>query len=243
MPIVEPYAISEPLSSQGKVNMNYQIVPFTYIRRDTGVQAVLKSTRILALPATKAALNGYKSAAGNLTTQYRFPIYTDEKDGTLRAFEDRFNSGDIFHSASEICSVPLVPDNIPSSDGTQSFDSDTTVNVTSYLKDYTKIAKFWNACKLTGDNAREEPYGDLYPRLTTKSNTYTPSRSNATSIQTLARPTVPVRPAVPIRSRLSLITRPTRRRLPPRPSASSISSTPLARRISNHPDTPFSRSP
>jgi hypothetical protein len=26
---------------------------------------------------------------------------------------------------------------------------------------------------ITGDNLREKPYGDLYPRLTTKSNTYT----------------------------------------------------------------------
>ena len=169
MPIVEPYAISEPLSSQGKVNMNYQIAPFTYIRRDTGVRAVLKGTRMMAIPATKAALAGYKSAGGNLSTQYRYPIWADETTGTLRAFEDRFNSGDIFRSASEICSVPLVPDNVASSDGTQSFDS----SVTSYLKDYTKIANFWNVCKLTGDNAREEPYGDLYPRLTTKSNTYT----------------------------------------------------------------------
>ncbi len=36
MPVVEPYPISEPLSTAGRINMNYQIVPFTYINRDNG---------------------------------------------------------------------------------------------------------------------------------------------------------------------------------------------------------------
>ena len=30
MPVAESYPISEPLSTAGRVNMNYQIVPFTY---------------------------------------------------------------------------------------------------------------------------------------------------------------------------------------------------------------------
>ncbi len=42
MPIVEPYAISEPLSEAGKINLNYQIVPFTYIHRATAVYAAMK---------------------------------------------------------------------------------------------------------------------------------------------------------------------------------------------------------
>jgi hypothetical protein len=50
MPIVEPYAISEPFSTAGKVNMNYAIVPFDYIHRSTALHAVMKSTRILAIP-------------------------------------------------------------------------------------------------------------------------------------------------------------------------------------------------
>jgi hypothetical protein len=32
---------------------------------------------------------------------------------------------------------------------------------------------FWTTHALTGDNVRERPYGDIYPRLTTKSNTFT----------------------------------------------------------------------
>ncbi len=43
MPVVEPYAISEPLSTAGKINMNFQIVPFTYIERSTGLYAVLET--------------------------------------------------------------------------------------------------------------------------------------------------------------------------------------------------------
>ena len=35
------------------------------------------------------------------------------------------------------------------------------------------IKAFWARHTLTGDNVREKPYGDLYPRITTKSNTYT----------------------------------------------------------------------
>ena len=31
---------------------------------------------------------------------------------------------------------------------------------------------FWSGQKLTGDNSREAPYGHIYPRVTTKSNTF-----------------------------------------------------------------------
>jgi uncharacterized protein (TIGR02600 family) len=50
MPVVEPYAISEPLSTAGKVNMNYQMVPFTHIRRATALHAVMKGEIFAALP-------------------------------------------------------------------------------------------------------------------------------------------------------------------------------------------------
>jgi len=51
MPVVEPYAISEPYSTAGKVNLNYQMVPFNkYIRRATGLHAVLKGEMMHAIP-------------------------------------------------------------------------------------------------------------------------------------------------------------------------------------------------
>ena len=58
MPVVEPYAISEPFSTAGKVNLNYQIAPFTYITRSTALRAVLKSTRITAIPSLVDRGNG-----------------------------------------------------------------------------------------------------------------------------------------------------------------------------------------
>jgi len=50
MPIVEPYAISETFSSAGKVNINYQIVPFRHIRRSTALHAALKGEIMAAIP-------------------------------------------------------------------------------------------------------------------------------------------------------------------------------------------------
>ena len=34
------------------------------------------------------------------------------------------------------------------------------------------IRNFWWKHRLTGDNTMEQPYGNIYPRLTTKSNTF-----------------------------------------------------------------------
>ena len=171
MPIVEPYAISEPLSSQGKVNMNFRMAPFNYIRRDTGVRAVLKGTQMLAIPSSRTALMTYKSATGAQAQQYRYRINPDEEKGTLKSFEDRFADGGVFRSASEICSVPLVAQyDGPQSDSPQSYDPSAP---TAEDCTYQSIQQFWSKCRLTGDNAREQPYGDIYPRLTTKSNTFT----------------------------------------------------------------------
>ena len=39
MPVVEPWAISQPFATAGKINMNYQIMPFTYIKRQSGLYA------------------------------------------------------------------------------------------------------------------------------------------------------------------------------------------------------------
>lgn len=50
MPVVEPYAISETFSSAGKVNINYQIVPFQYISRSTAIHAALKGELMTAIP-------------------------------------------------------------------------------------------------------------------------------------------------------------------------------------------------
>ncbi len=35
------------------------------------------------------------------------------------------------------------------------------------------MQKYWESHQLTGDNSRERPYANIYPLLTTKSNTFT----------------------------------------------------------------------
>lgn len=159
MPIVEPYAISEPFSTAGKVNMNYQIVPFTFLTRTTGVRAVLKSLQMMAIPQTEG--DSYKYNKNGPTPTFRYYVNPDETTGTLKGFEDRFDRGDIFRSASEICDISLVPKERV--DGVAVPGSPT----------YDNMDIWWNDYKLTGDNVREGPYGHIYPRLTTKSNTFT----------------------------------------------------------------------
>ena len=159
MPVVEPYAISEPLSTAGRVNMNYQILPFTYIKRSTAVQAALHTEWLTAIPNGRMSDQGRKtggpgtSAATRDARNSRWPLDTTTNTGTLRGFEERFGSNDIFRSAAEICSIPLVPTN------------STWSAVTGRT--------FWPNYSLTGDNSKERPYARIYPKLTTKSNTYT----------------------------------------------------------------------
>lgn len=171
MPVVEPYAISEPFSSNGKVNMNYQIMPFGYIHRSTAMRGVLEKQEMVVIPNSLAyrgaanATTGYgandeykKYAFNNLVTSWSSAVIhkrlnISETNGTLKTFEDLFAQNKIFRSETEICSVPLIP-----------VDATWSANFES---------SYWNDKRLTGDNSREMPYTQLLPRLTTKSNTYT----------------------------------------------------------------------
>lgn len=144
MPVVEPYAISEPFSTAGKVNMNTQIAPFTYFKRTTAIRALLKSERVTAIPTADAGI--YKT--GSSAKNYRHAIDADE---TLKQFESRFAANRPFRSATEICELYLVPEG----------------------RTLANMQAFWNTHRLTGDNLKERPYATLYPRLTTKSNVYT----------------------------------------------------------------------
>jgi uncharacterized protein (TIGR02600 family) len=168
MPIAEPYAISEPASTAGKVNLNYKIVPFSYISRTTAIRAVLASEKIAAVSTDKASR--YKLSADNLyegksysaidaglSGNARVPIDISE---TLKQFDEKFTqTGDhnIFRSASEICDIFLVPQGY------------TRGNFPAKWYDTSTSAPFG----LVGDNVRERPYAHIYPRVTTKSNTYT----------------------------------------------------------------------
>jgi hypothetical protein len=143
MPVVDPYAISEPFSTAGKINMNYQILPFKHIIRKTGLYSVLKAEKIMAIPSGE----GQTYKVGGSTTAYRHSIDIEE---TLEQFDDRFENNEIFISASEICDLYLVPNG----------------------KSIGDMPSYWKDNLLTGDNSKERPYTNIYPRLTTKSNTY-----------------------------------------------------------------------
>jgi len=172
MPVVEPYAISEPFSTAGKVNMNYQIVPFTYITRDTGVRSVLASELVTRVPKGAAGLipgntsqSYYKVPYGNMPvatsanttpTMARLPLNLSDTDGTLRQFKSKFDSWGIFKSPSEICDIYFVPEGY-------SWTSDNAADTAWYGDDFAMV----------GDNVRERPYANIYPRLTTQSNTFT----------------------------------------------------------------------
>lgn len=168
MPVVEPYAISEPFSTAGKINMNYQIMPFTYIERSTGVQAVLVNERLGAVPNAHAARHKVSAipsmdnngVVNDTETSVRAVGSTRRPlnlPAIMRQFQSRFNSGDIFRSASEICSIHMVPAGENPTPGSE--DS--------------WAATFWADHRLTGENIRERIYTTVYPRLTTKSNTFT----------------------------------------------------------------------
>lgn len=149
MPVVEPYAISEPFSTAGKINMNFQMIPFTYIERSTGLHAVLMNEQVVAVPET-GWTNGFGklwTATSGQTDEFSHPIDVDQ---TLTPFRSKFNAGEVFLTPSEITEVQLVPEG----------------------ETYAGMPAFWNSHRLTGENIRERSYANIYPRLTTKSNVF-----------------------------------------------------------------------
>jgi len=164
MPVVEPYAISDRFSTAGKINLNYQILPFTYITRSTGMRALLKSERIAAINASDIKPN-YNSYSGYGPSSNATPVAGDpafagdfrhliDAEATLAQCDSKFANFGAFRSADEICDLYMVPLNL----GLKAPDME------HYWKNN------WSA---TPDNMRERIYATLYPRLTTKSNTYT----------------------------------------------------------------------
>lgn len=167
LPIIEPYAISEPFSTAGKVNLNYVMAPFgyakggtganpdgnarSYIRRDTALRGVMKSVKMMMVP-TNMHEGGYHNEPVTVNQQYRYDI---DLNATIGTIETRLKDSDrgLFRSSAEICNVDLVPQQI------------------SRPSDWKTFWETTYAC--TGDNMRELPYSHIYPRITTKSNVFT----------------------------------------------------------------------
>jgi len=159
MPVVEPYAISEPFSTAGKINMNYEIMPFSYIKRATGMYALMRSERMLAINGN--AGKNYKVGWESPITENRSAIDIPQ---TLYQFDSKFEKDkDVFRSPAQICDIYLVPKG--QSWITSASFNQATVDVNA--------ANYWKTYSLTGDSTRERPYTNLLGRLTTKSNVYT----------------------------------------------------------------------
>jgi len=162
MPVVEPYAISDVLSTSGKINMNYQIIPFNYIERSTGLYAVLKHEKVISVP--NEDFDSYKESTGAFgTANYRRSVQIPQ---TLSQFQQRFDNTDTtglyaFRTPAEICDIHFIPDDVTG------LDTSTKSALDSCM------ATYWKNHALTGDNSRERIYTTVYPRLTTRSNSYT----------------------------------------------------------------------
>ena len=180
MPVGEPYPISEPFSTAGKINLNYEIAPFSYIRRTTALHGAMKAEEPLVLTNNGAKIyklwdhdtndypKGLPNASSNDNTDAK--VHTDydkafngkppfdrlrrpiDVEKTLAQADTRFLNGDAFRSATEICELHLVRDG-------------------ETLSNYQTGVTYSQALP-TGDNTRERPYTNLYAKLTTKSNTF-----------------------------------------------------------------------
>jgi uncharacterized protein (TIGR02600 family) len=158
MPVIEPYPVSEPLSTAGKVNLNSQLAPFTHITRTTALRGLMNALmiggvsndQVSGVGGAEYKHGGYQSPSGQ---SIRHPIHLD---ATLDEHRKRFEldgTGSFYRSATEICDVALVPAQV---DGTAF-----------------ALGSFWMQNRGTSDTLREQPYTALLSRVTTKSNTFT----------------------------------------------------------------------
>lgn len=156
IPITEPYAISEPMSTAGKINLNYQIVPFTYIKRATALRAAMATEKVTQVglwqsPTCKGngypeglALNGAYTGAGS-SVNARYPI---DLDVTLSQFDRKFDltnsttGCDLFHSASQLCEAFLVPMDIPNTLPSATATAGTTLNSWGTVKNATPTGNY-----------------------------------------------------------------------------------------------------
>ena len=145
MPPAAPARVVCPFATAGKVNMNYEMMPFRHIKRATALHAVLKSERLLAIP--NWAGRAYKDEGNEFSWRHRI-----DAAETLKSFEAKFQRGELFLTESEICEHHLFSEGIPSDAEDRG------------------IRQFWDAHRLSGDDILERLYANVHARLTTRSN-------------------------------------------------------------------------
>ena len=195
MPVIEPAGVSDSVSTEGKVNMNYQIMPYKWIKRATALHGALHGVRMTAIPSASVkggATDHYKDSANPSNLEYRYAV---NAPATLEGFEElRFDKDEIFRSPSEITEMWLVPKRLVSNGSAHAYTSGSITPLappgdnrlpseyqTTRTGDYRGMQTWWendptkpdDAFEATGDNLREAPYAQLYPRLATRSNVFT----------------------------------------------------------------------
>ncbi len=196
MPVVEPYGISEPLATSGKINLNSQIMPFTYITRTTGLRAVLKSVMLTALNPSAGGdtfANSYKHSypgagsdasgkknAGDIT---RYPIDRDHTNGQFapttingqqnQSPADTINAYPEFGRGTHTAVAPNFFVSASQICDVPLVPQGIVTPTSQQSAVPAALQTFWSTNTLTGDNSMERPYSLIYPRVTTKSNIFT----------------------------------------------------------------------
>jgi len=197
MPVIEPYAISEPFSTAGKVNLNYEMAPFSYIRRATALHAVFKSQEPLLIPtnALPGSPNGaskiYKlwdhqatdccglpnagrssdAGSGYLGGSMDPQVWTDWD----KAYKGTAPFDQMRRPIDMAQTLKQADDRFAAG---KAFRSATQISELHLVRNGESLSEYlsgsiWPNNLVTGENTREKPYTDLYARLTTKSNSYT----------------------------------------------------------------------
>ena len=176
-PVTEPWPMSTDFATEGKVNLNHQLLPFTWVQRATALHGALKGVRITAIPTTAMDDQGDSAKGRNdgspLDATFRYEV---DAEKTVRGLNQRLDSGDVFRTASEICGQFLVPRRITG----HTYDGSGFSPADPASMQAADMTTWWNgsasdaadAFEATGDNLRESPYAQLYPRLCTQSNVY-----------------------------------------------------------------------
>lgn len=188
MPVIEPYAISEPFSTAGKVNLNYEIAPFSYIRRTTALHAAMKAEEPLILPNEASKI--YK-LWDHETNDHPHKLPSDpanavqdadvKRDWTL-AFTGSRSAGSRGVAFDRMRRPIDVEKTLAQADerfrAGEAFRSASEICELHLVRDGETLDdyredKIWPKALITGDNTRERPYANLYARLTTRSNSFT----------------------------------------------------------------------
>ncbi len=192
MPVIDPRPMSMNFATEGKINMNYQILPFHHINRATGLHAALKGELIASYSQFDTANNrtptnqnpviyklakstavfphqGWSESSPDNKVWYRHVNIPE----TLKQFEERFNFntdnpelGGLFRTASQICELHMIPAGEPRN------EEPNLSNIRGETQRRNLMGQFWASNRLTGDNTRERIYTNIYQKLTTRSNTF-----------------------------------------------------------------------